>query len=193
MARGHGFYLTSARVGGTESIVHVENTNAVLLAAGTEPPYSTPLGGYKVDRADTPPWQDGDILNSRVTTLRVGNIPMFGVPGEPYPSIKFTLNRQVKAPVKFIFGLAQDQLGYVEEPADYGGAFQCSTTDEWFFTISPIFGAAVVRLSRHNATALGFKVSGSALPAYNPASGAPSVNCTEEQIEGQGLSGIPVG
>jgi hypothetical protein len=95
--------------------------------------------------------------------------------------------------VKFIFGLAQDQLGYVEEPADYGGAFQCSTTDEWFFTISPIFGAAVVRLSRHNATALGFKVSGSALPAYNPASGAPSVNCTEEQIEGQGLSGIPVG
>ena len=70
---------------------------------------------------------------------------------------------------------------------------ECSTADEWFFTISPIVGAAVVRLSRHNATALGFKVSGSALPAYNPASGAPSVNCTEEQIEGQGLNGIPVG
>lgn len=193
VAGGHGFYLTSPRVGGTESVVHVENTNPVLLAAGGEPPNGTPLGGYKIDRSITPPWADGDIFNSVVTTLRVGSIPMFGVPGEPYPSVKFTLNRQVTAPVKFIFGLAQDQLGYVEEPADYAGAFQCSTTDEWFFTISPIFGADVVRLSRDNATALGFKVSGSPLSAYNPAGGAPSTNCAAQQIEGQGLNGLPVG
>jgi hypothetical protein len=193
VSRGHGFYLLSSRVGGTESVVHVVNTNPVLLVAGTEPPNNTPLGGYKIDRAMTPPWADGDIFNSRVTTLRVGSIPMFGVPGEPYPSVKFTLDKQVKAPVKFIFGLAQDQLGYVEEPADYAGAFQCSTTDEWFFTISPIFGADVVRLSRDNATALGFKVSGSPLSAYNPAGGAPSTNCGTQQIEGQGLNGLPVG
>ncbi|HET9720489.1 MAG TPA: hypothetical protein VFP55_10455 [Solirubrobacteraceae bacterium] len=193
VARGHGFLLRSSRIGGTESVVRVLNTNPVLLAAGTEPVNGTPLGSYKVDRAMTPPWADGDIFNSRVTTLRVGNIPFFGVPGEPYPSIKFTLNRQITAPVKFIFGLAQDQLGYVEEPGDYGGAFQCSTTDEWFFTISPVFGSDVVRLSRDNAVALGFPVRGSALPAYNPAEGSQSFNCTESELQGQGLNGLPVG
>ena len=192
VSSGHGFYLTQSIVGGTESTVRVENTNPVLAAAGNEPANNTPLGGYKIDRANTPPWADGDVYNSKVTTLRVGDIPLFGVPGEPYPSIKFTLDDQVQAPVKFIFGLAQDQLGYVEEPQDYNGAFQCSTTDEWFFTISPIFGSSVVRISRNNAKALGFKVSGSALSAYNPLS-VPSLNCTDQEVEGQGLNGLPVG
>jgi hypothetical protein len=193
VSRGHGFFLTNASVGGTESTVHVLNTNPILLAAGTEPANSTPLGGYKIDRAMTPPWADGDIFNSKVTTLRVGSIPMFGVPGEPYPSVKFSLNREVRARVEFIFGLAQDQLGYVEEPRDYNGAFQCSTTDEWFFTISPVFGADVVRLSRRNAEVLGFRVKGSALSAYNPLGGMPSTNCTAQQVEGQGSGGLPVG
>jgi hypothetical protein len=190
---GHGFYLTQSVVDGTERMVKVLNTNAVLLTANSEPANSTPLGGYKIDRANTPPWGYGEVYTSPVTTLRVGDIPMFGVPGEPYPSVKFSLNDDVRAPVSFIFALAQDQLGYVEEPADYNGAFQCSTTDEWFFTISPVFGSAVVRLSQDNAKALGFDVTHSALKAYSPGTTAPSTNCTEEEIEGQGLSGLPVG
>jgi hypothetical protein len=192
VSSGHGFYLKSAVVRGAESTVHVENTNPVLLVANTEPANSTPLGGYKIDRADTPPWVYGDIYNSKVTTLRVGPIPFFGVPGEPYPSIKFSLNRDVRAPVSFVFGLAQDQLGYVEEPSDYNGAFQCSTTDEWFFTISPIFGADVVRLEQRNARKLGFTVKGGLISAYNPLSQSPSLNCTEQQVA-QGPGGLPVG
>lgn len=192
VASGHGTFLTDPTVDGTESTIHVLNTNPVLAAADTEPANSTPLGGYKIDRADTPPWEDGDIYNSMITTLRVGDIPLFGIPGEPYPSIKFSLNRDVSAPVSFIFGLAQDQLGYVEEPSDYAGAFQCSTTDEWFFTISPVFGADAVRLSQRNARALGFKVSGGVATAYNPLSQPQSVNCTEQQIA-QGPGGLPVG
>ena len=129
---------------------------------------------------------------SDVTTLRIGDIPMYGVPGEPYPSIKFSLDQQVKAPVQFMFGLANDQLGYVEEPADYNGAFQCSTTDEWFFTISPVFGGDVERLERANANALGFGVTGSALQAYGPGQVPPSTNCTAQQVS-QGPGGLPVG
>jgi len=187
------FYLRQSRVDGTESTVHIVNNNPVLLAADAEPSNPTPLGGYKIDRADTPPWAFGDVYVSKVTTLRVGEIPFFGVPGEPYPSIKFTLDQQVHAPVQFMLGLAQDQLGYVEEPADYNGAFQCSTTDEWFFTISPIFGAQVADLSRENAAALGFRVTGSALSAWAPGQVPPATNCTEQQIEGQGTNGLPVG
>jgi hypothetical protein len=193
VSSGHGFWLDQSTVDGTERMVKVENTNPVLLLAGTEPANNTLLGGYKIDRADTPPWAYGDVYVSPVTTLRVGDLPFFGVPGEPYPSIKFTLDGDVHAPVQFIFGLAQDQLGYVEEPSDYAGAFQCSTTDEWFFTISPIFGADVVRLERDNAKALGFNVTGSALKAYGPGTVPPSTNCTEDEIEGQGLDGLPVG
>jgi hypothetical protein len=189
---GRGFYLKSAQVDGAMRNINVVNTNPVLLAAANEPESTTPLGGYKIQRATTPPWGYGDVFVSHVTTLRVGEVPIYGVPGEPYPSIKFSLNQQVKAPVQFIVGLANDQLGYVEEPADYNGAFQCSATDEWFFTISPTFGGDVERLERSNARALGFKVSGTALSAYGPGQLPPSTNCTQQQAQ-QGAGGLPVG
>jgi hypothetical protein len=192
VAGGRGFYLTNGFVGGAESTVHVENTNPVLFAANNEPANNTPLGGYKIYRANTPPWDYGDVYNSKVTTLRVGNMPLYGIPGEPYPSIKFTLDQDVRAPVQFILGLAQDQLGYVEEPQDYNGSFQCSTTDEWFFTISPIFGGDVARLSMRNARTLGLSVTGSRLDPYGVGQVPPSTNCTEQQVE-QGPGGLPVG
>ena len=187
---GHGFWISNPRVAGAERKVYVENTNPILLVAGAEPANSTPLGGYKIDRSITPPWGAGDVFIAPVTALRVGNVPFFSVPGEPYPSIKFSLNQDVHAPVSFVFGLAQDQLGYAEELGDYNGALQCSTTDEWFFTISPVFGSDVVRLQRANAKALGFKISGRAASAYGPGAVPPSTNCTQRQFE---QSGLPAG
>jgi hypothetical protein len=182
-----GFWVSQARVGGTEQTVDVTNTNPVLAVAGNQPFNNTLLGGYKIDRANTPPWAYGDVYASPVTALRVGNLAFFSVPGEPYPSVKFTLNQDVGARLKFIFGLADDQLGYVEEPSDYNGALQCSAADEWFFTISPVFGSDVVRLQRSNAQRLGFAVSGSALGPYGPGSTAPSLNCTLQQFQAAGL------
>ncbi len=163
-------------------MVNVENSNPVLLAAINEPPNSSPLGGYKIYRSNKPPWAYGDVFVAPVTTLRIGGLPFFSTPGEPYPSIKFSLGSDVHARVSFMFGLAQDQLGYVEEPSDYNGAAQCSTSDEWFFTISPAFGADVERLSEANARALGFKVTGSSLGSYGPG-GPPSTNCTQQQAQ----------
>jgi|SRR5579884_2654201 len=189
---GRGFYIRRSVVAGTTSQIDVVNTNPILLAAANEPANSTPLGGYKIERSTTPPWGYGDVFVSRVSTLRIGDLPLYAVPGEPYPSIKFSLDEDVRAPVQFIFGLANDQLGYAEELSDYNGALQCSTTDEWFFTISPVFGSDVVRLSRENARALGFRVGGSALAAYGPGSLPPSTNCTQQQV-GQGPGALPVG
>ena len=183
LSSNRSFWLHSSRVTGTEQMIQVPNTNPVLLAAQNEPSNSTPLGGYKIDRANTPPWDYGDVYVAPLTALRVGELPFFSVPGEPYPSIKFSLNSDVRAPVSFIFGLAEDQLGYAEELGDYNGALQCSTTDEWFFTISPVFGSDVVRLQRANAAALGFPVTGSALAAYGPGALPPSTNCTMQQLQ----------
>jgi hypothetical protein len=183
LSGGRGIWLAGSRVAGTQQTVYVVNTNPILLAAQNEPANSTPLGGYKIGRSNTPPWGYGDVFAAPVTALRVGELAFFSVPGEPYPSIKFSLNRDVHARMSFIFGLAQDQLGYAEEPADYNGALQCSTTDEWFFTISPVFGADVVRLQRDNARSLGFRVGGSSLSAYGPGAIPPSTNCTVQQLQ----------
>ena len=189
-ALSSGFWLTRSRVSGTEQQVDVLNTNPVLLAAINVPAGVPLLGGYRIDRANRPPWTYGDVFAAPVTALRISGLALFSVPGEPYPSIKFSLNQDVGARLSFIFGLAQDQLGYAEELADYNGALQCSATDEWFFTISPAFGADVVRLQRANARALGFPVTGSDLTAYGPGPLPPSLNCTLQQL-GQG--GLPAG
>jgi hypothetical protein len=184
---GRGFWMQSSQIAATEQTVLVENTNPILLAAINEPANNTPLGGYKIWRANTPPWAFTDVFAAPVTALRIGDVPFYSVPGEPYPSIKFSLDRDVDSRLSFIFGLAQDQLGYVEEPSDYSGAFQCSTTDEWFFTISPIFGADVVRLQRANAQALGFHVTGSPLDSYGLGSIPPATNCTLQNLKNPGL------
>jgi hypothetical protein len=190
LSHGRGFWLGRSLVNGTEQNVSVLNTNPVLLATILEPFNSTALGGYKVFRADTPPWAIGDVFVAPVTALRVGGLALFSVPGEPYPSVKFSLNQDVGTRLSFIFGLAQDQLGYVEELADYNGALQCSASDEWFFTISPLFGSDVVRLQLANARALGFPVSGNAPPASGLGPLPPSLNCT---LQALGQAGEPAG
>jgi hypothetical protein len=185
-----GFWITRSRVGGTEQMVDVINTNPALLAATNEPANMTPLGGYKIDRANTPPWAYGDELVAPVSALRIGDIALFAVPGEPYPSIKFSLDTDVGARLSFIFGLAEDQLGYIEEPADYNGALQCSATDEWFFTISPVFGEDVVNLQRANARALRFPVAASDPSASGLGQTPPPLNCTLKQLQ---AGGVPAG
>jgi hypothetical protein len=184
-AVGHPVYERSSLVSGTSRDVQVANTNAVLLVAQTEPANSSPLGGYKIMRANTPPWDYGDVYVAPVVALRVGDLPFFSVPGEPYTSLHTSLASEVGAPATFIFGLAEDQLGYAEEVSDYNGAFQCSLGDEWFFTISPTFGSDVVRLQSANAQALGLSVrSPGGLGDYGPGPVPPSTNCTQQQAGG---------
>ena len=174
-------YVREARLSGTAQFVQVVNNNPVLLTAQNEPANETPLGGYKIMRANTPPYDYGDVYVAPVVALRVGDLPFFSVPGEPYPSIHSSLAGEVKAPVAFVFGLAEDQLGYVEEVADYNGALQCSTSDEWFFTISPTFGSQVISLQDQNASALGFSVTPNPSGDYGPGQTPPSTNCTAQQ------------
>ena len=177
-------YERTSVVAGASRDVDVLNTNGVLLTAQTEPANSTPLGGYKIMRANTPPWDYGDVYVAPVVGLRVGDLPFFSVPGEPYPSLHVSLASEVAAPATFIFGLAEDQLGYAEEVSDYNGAFQCSLGDEWFFTISPTFGSDVVRLQRANAQALGFRVQApTGLGDYGPGPVPPATNCTQQQTQ----------
>jgi hypothetical protein len=181
-ALAHPTYERRSEVRGTSQTIYVSNTNPVLLAAQNEPSNPTPAGGVKIYRANTPPWDYGDLYAAPLVALRIGDLAFFSVPGEPFPSIHAALATEVHARLSFIFGLAQDQLGYAEEVADYNGAFQCSAGDEWFFTISPTFGSDVVRLQRSNASALGFAVSDPGTPGeYGAGPLPPATNCTQQQ------------
>jgi len=170
----HPRYVTGSRVAGVSSDVDVANANPVLLAmlSGAAP-------GYHIMRSFTPPWGYGDVLVTRTLALRIGQLVYFSAPGEAYPSIEAALRRDVHAPLAFISSLADDQLGYIEKPSDYNGAAQCSTTDEWFFTISPTFGADLLSAARHNASALGFRVASE--NDYGTGPLPPSTNCTQQQ------------
>jgi hypothetical protein len=179
-ALGKPTYVTDGVIGGAQQTFAVANTNPLLLANNTLPSAGPSPHIY---RANTPPWGAVDAYWTRATALRVGNLALFSGPGEPYPSIISTLNQSVKdSSVNFIFGLGQDQLGYVEELSDYNSAFQCSTTDEWFFTISPAFGYDLLKSQLANAASLGFGTNATPLTGLDPGPVPPSTNCTQQNL-----------
>lgn len=153
-------------VGGTSRNIEVANDNPVLLAA-----LANPAGGLSAYRRVTPPYGAGDVITTVVAALRVGRLLFAGAPGEEYPTVNAALERDVRRAVTFPASLADDQLGYLGSPQDYVEAQQCSTSDEGFFTISPLFGNEVLQAQRQDAAALGFKVTGTnGLAATSPLS-----------------------
>lgn len=175
-AMGRAHPVIGGDVGAVMNPVRLVNDNPALAAF-----FYAPVPGYHIDRSTSPPYTYGDVLVTRAGTVRVGDLAFYTVPGEGYPSLLSQLHDQVHARAGFVFSLAQDQLGYVLLPQDMSGAAVCSTTDEFFFTISPSFGAQVVRADRRAAAADGFEVSAPG-PGYLADPGPPPVNCAEQNI-----------
>lgn len=165
-------------VGGATESIAVVNDNPLLLAAET-----APLPGLHIMRANTPPYGIGDVIVTRVSGLRLGDLFLAGVPGEPYPTVEEATAEAVTAPLVIPLGLADDQLGYVAEVRDLSGAMQCSATDEGFFTISPTLGAQVEAALRRVARRLGMEVvSPPPLAPLDPGPVPPATACTTAQL-----------
>jgi hypothetical protein len=163
-------------VSGTMRQISVANDNPVLLAA-----LAHPVAGITAYRAVTPPYGSGDVINTEVGELRVGQLLFAGAPGEEYPTIGTALAKSSARAVVLPVSLADDQLGYLGTPEDYAEAQECSSTDEGFFTISPAFGNEVLAAQQADARALGFAVSGpSGLTESSPLSF--SVVCGTSQL-----------
>jgi len=171
---GHPRYLQHSLVDGASRTLTIVNDNPLL-----GPLVVLPVPGFHIYRDVLPPWGAVDALTTTAHALRIGDLFLFGAPGEAYPSILWTLANQVHAPAVFPLSLADDQLGYVVQPDDYPGAMQCSFTDEFFFTISPTFGIQLEALQRQNAADLGLRVD-KPQPEQEPSPGAvpPSTACT---------------
>ena len=171
-----------ARVDGVSSSLTVVNDNPLLLAA-----VLAPVPGLHAYRADTPPYQIGDALVTEAQLLRVGDLAFMGAPGEPYPSIERTLSKEIAAAGLWPLGLANDQLGYIEQLDDYNGALQCSSTDEGFFTLSPTFGDQLEAAERAEAATLGFAVHDPGpLADLHTGTLPPPTACATQQLQQPG-------
>ncbi|HYC22410.1 MAG TPA: hypothetical protein VEI94_06895 [Candidatus Bathyarchaeia archaeon] len=109
--------------------------------------YSNPflpiaLLGTAIARSNQPPWLDGAVVGTLVGAARIGDLFFAAAPGEAYPAIQFALEERVPSARHFIFGLANDQLGYLIAPEE--GYAQVAAAapgnDNALFNVSPTFG-----------------------------------------------------
>lgn len=98
-----------------------------------------------------------ETVYSSVTEFKLGPDVLYGMPAEPYPDLVFELERTVHAPITFVAGLANDQLGYAAPARAYAGIVANSPTDEAQFVINPQFGDDIVAKLVAGAKILGFR------------------------------------
>jgi hypothetical protein len=105
------------------------------------------LLGSLVSRSDQPPWTDDMTIGTVASVLRVGGLLFAAIPGEGYPAIQFELQQRVTAQEHFIFGLANDQLGYLIAPEEgYPQVLAAAAggNDNALFNVSPGMGDHVM-------------------------------------------------
>jgi putative sterol carrier protein len=59
-------------------------------------------------------------VNTEVAVATIGPAQIVTIPGEAEPKINFTLKDMMNGQPKFVFGICQDELGYIMVPEDYG-------------------------------------------------------------------------
>jgi len=132
---------------------------------------------HGVMRSILPPYTTGPALSAEVQTFRVGGLLFAGAPGEAYPEVATELAKRVRTSAPpFVFGLADDQLGYTPPAFEYPVVALVDGGDEGFFTINSHFGDDIINRHLAAARALGF-------PAQSPYDGATAgpVNPPDQQ------------
>lgn len=129
-------------------------------------PYANPFFplsflGSQISRDDSPPWLAGETVGTVVGAARVGDVLFAAIPGEGYPAIQLTLEQQVAADEHFVFGLANDQLGYLIAPeSGYPQvAAAAPGNDNAIFNVSPKIGDHVACSALAAARAVGFALA----------------------------------
>jgi len=138
--------------------------------------YGGDYAGAPIARGITPPYLSGTVLGTWVGAYRIGDLLMVAAPGEAYPNIRDGLLAAVRTSrPTWIFGLANDQLGYLIAPTPQAypeparrslmsGDPHDPTTwgvspidnDNYFFNVSPTIGDHVMCTMIKGAVQLGF-------------------------------------
>ncbi len=146
--------------------VAVAGTDVAAEQRFLREPYGNPLFpldflGSIISRADTPPWLEDGQVGTVVTTARIGEVFFAAVPGEGYPAIQLAMQERVAAAQHFVFGLANDQLGYLISPEEgYPEVLAAAPdNDNAVFNVSPKIGDHVECSLLAAATTLGLDVT----------------------------------
>jgi hypothetical protein len=117
--------------------------------------------GSAISRNARPPWLDGETIGTVVSAARIGDLFFAAVPGEGYPAIQFAMEELVPADEHFVFGLGNDQLGYLIAPEE--GYPQVAAAapgnDNAIFNVSPRIGDHVECLLLKAARQIGFDLA----------------------------------
>lgn len=111
-----------------------------------------------VSRSAAPPWFEGSSVGTVVSAARIGDLHFSAMPGEGYPAIQFAMEDAVPASEHFIFGVANDQLGYLIAPeSGYEQiAAAAPDNDNALFNVSPAIGDHVTCTLLKAARAIGW-------------------------------------
>ncbi|GIW44430.1 MAG: hypothetical protein KatS3mg077_1712 [Candidatus Binatia bacterium] len=148
-----------------ENLVPVQGNEIDAKQFFLREPYGNPLvdGSFLagiISRSASPPWLDGMIIGTVVSAARVGDLLFAALPGEGYPAIQFELQTRVPAQKHFVFGLANDQLGYLIAPEEGYEQVRAAApgNDNAIFNVSPAIGDHVMCAALDAAAAVGFSL-----------------------------------
>jgi len=124
-------------IGGTQLFLRDQYNNSFL---------TLDILGAIIARNGQPPWLDNDVIGTWVSAFQVGDLFFATVPGESYPAVQFALEASVPATRHFIFGLANDQLGYLIAPQEGYPQIAAAApgNDNALFNVSPAIGDHVM-------------------------------------------------
>jgi hypothetical protein len=162
-------WVTDGTVASHETFMNVPGTNPALLALvlawsgpGTAARPVTDQVSYPANRADTPPYQTGNVIGTPVTALRIGRLAYVTLNGEAFPEVRQTIAQGVQdADMVVGLSLGNDQIGYYE-PAHafvFANGVAPYHSDHLQYNVSPVLGDEEIMTQLQNLGGVGFNTN----------------------------------
>jgi hypothetical protein len=188
-------WVTNPTIASAESLVQIPATNAALLALNDA--WALPddqkrqeadqSGIYPIDRDNSPPYRQGNVLGTYLTALRIGDVGFLSMPGEPFPEVRFSI-AQAAPGARAVVALSkgQDDFGYFFPSFVYPFP-ELYNSDHAVFNVAPQAGDQVIQQQVANLGAVGFPT--------NPANEGPLANDYAQKLRPglQSLASPPTG
>jgi hypothetical protein len=168
-----GHWITKDTVDSVNTFTSVPAHNAALLALNAawklpeeqRQAETDATGIYPIARSMDPPYLIGNAIGADLTALRIGDVALLSMPGEPFPEIRMALqNATTGADTIVALSKGQDDWGYFY-PAWTWGFTSLYPSDHNIYNVAPQAGDQVILQQADNMRALGFTV--------DPAVGTP--------------------
>jgi len=98
----------------------IEDAPIAVRTAPLRVPLQNPQFEAAIAAGLLPDFRKDGQVDTEVAAGTIGRAEFCTIPGEAFPNIGFLLRRWMTGDVKFVFGLTQDELGYIMSREDWG-------------------------------------------------------------------------